>query len=400
MEKGQAGVDPSIMKDPETRELLKKLEGILGPQGNGAVREGARTLRWTREPHRRSSSRSRTMVWTAQTSTLGPPLVVEHGDICLGLYGEDSWWPLRVQTDGRAARLGPTVEVVFFGNTQTNRWARNKLRPFSDLHSIPSHSMPKRCAAPGCRVGCARVRDASRPPDGAAFQTAIKEASEWIAAAATIAAAPPPESTSQGVFSSRSVWTGEVWVAEERRHCSQGEELTKDGGVYKQAWTSKEDQSLLQLVSHHGPRAWAEIADKLPGRIGKQCRERYSPSPPSLSPPPLLTLLPFPCPHHLPPGVCAQVAPPRVPLGQHGGVDRGGRPEASEASTADGDQMGQDRNDVPRPHGQRDQEPLELEDAPYPETAAEGRPDEWWHRPRAGACSSSATPSNASTERN
>ena len=120
----------------------------------------------TREPHRRSSSRPRTMVWTAQTSTLGPPLVVEHGDICLGLYGEDSWWPLRVQTDGRAARLGPTVEVIFFGNTQTNRWARNKLRPFSDLHSIPSHSMPKRCAAPGCRVGCARVRDASRPPDG------------------------------------------------------------------------------------------------------------------------------------------------------------------------------------------------------------------------------------------
>ena len=125
----------------------------------------------TREPHRRSSSRPRTMVWTAQTSTLGPPLVVEHGDICLGLYGEDSWWPLRVQTDGRAARLGPTVEVVFFGNTQIDRWARNKLRPFSDLHSIPSRSMPKRCAAPGCqrrahRVGCARVRDASRPPDG------------------------------------------------------------------------------------------------------------------------------------------------------------------------------------------------------------------------------------------
>ena len=161
-------------------------------------------------------------------------------------------------------------------------------------------------------------------------------------------------------------------MAEERRHCSQGEELTKDGGVYKQAWTSKEDQSLLQLVSHHGPRAWAEIADKLPGRIGKQCRERYSPSPPSLSPPPLLTLLPCPCPHHLPPGVCAQVAPPRVPLGQHGGVDRGGRPEASEASTADGDQMGQDRNDVPRPHGQRDQEPVELEDAPHPAAATQG----------------------------
>ena len=33
MNKGQAGVDPSIMKDPETRELLQKLQDILGPQG-------------------------------------------------------------------------------------------------------------------------------------------------------------------------------------------------------------------------------------------------------------------------------------------------------------------------------------------------------------------------------
>lgn len=33
MTKGQAGVDPSIMKDPETRELLQKLQDILGPQG-------------------------------------------------------------------------------------------------------------------------------------------------------------------------------------------------------------------------------------------------------------------------------------------------------------------------------------------------------------------------------
>ena len=33
MNKGQSGVDPSIMKDPETRELLQKLQGILGSQG-------------------------------------------------------------------------------------------------------------------------------------------------------------------------------------------------------------------------------------------------------------------------------------------------------------------------------------------------------------------------------
>ena len=35
-------------------------------------------------------------------------------------------------------------------------------------------------------------------------------------------------------------------------------------------------------------------------------------------------------------------------------------------------QVGQDRPDAPRPHGQRDQEPLELEDAPHPAAAAQG----------------------------
>jgi hypothetical protein len=30
MEKGPAGVDPSMMSDPETREVLEKLQGILG----------------------------------------------------------------------------------------------------------------------------------------------------------------------------------------------------------------------------------------------------------------------------------------------------------------------------------------------------------------------------------
>ena len=60
------------------------------------------------------------------------------------------------------------------------------------------------------------------------------------------------------------------------------------------------------------------------------------------------------------PGVRAQMAQPGEPVDQHGEVDRGGGPEARGAGTAAGHQVGQDRPDAPRPHGQRDQEPVEL----------------------------------------
>jgi len=37
----------------------------------------------------------------------------------------------------------------------------------------------------------------------------------------------------------------------------------------------QEDQLIQQLVSVHGRRKWAVIASQLPGRSGKQCRERF-----------------------------------------------------------------------------------------------------------------------------
>lgn len=32
---------------------------------------------------------------------------------------------------------------------------------------------------------------------------------------------------------------------------------------------------LIQLVEQYGVRKWSHIAQMLPGRIGKQCRERW-----------------------------------------------------------------------------------------------------------------------------
>jgi hypothetical protein len=40
-------------------------------------------------------------------------------------------------------------------------------------------------------------------------------------------------------------------------------------------WTQEEDHVVVELVGSHGPQKWTFIASYLPGRIGKQCRERW-----------------------------------------------------------------------------------------------------------------------------
>eukprot|EP00761_Pharyngomonas_kirbyi_P011316 gb/GECH01011341.1/.p1 GENE.gb/GECH01011341.1/~~gb/GECH01011341.1/.p1 ORF type:complete len:381 (+),score=116.94 gb/GECH01011341.1/:1-1143(+) len=45
--------------------------------------------------------------------------------------------------------------------------------------------------------------------------------------------------------------------------------------VKKGLWSEEEDQHLKDLVLEHGAKKWSFIASKLPGRIGKQCRERW-----------------------------------------------------------------------------------------------------------------------------
>ncbi|XP_042482311.1 transcription factor MYB64-like [Macadamia integrifolia] len=43
----------------------------------------------------------------------------------------------------------------------------------------------------------------------------------------------------------------------------------------KGQWTDEEDRLLVKLVKQYGVRKWAQIAQKLSGRAGKQCRERW-----------------------------------------------------------------------------------------------------------------------------
>ena len=45
--------------------------------------------------------------------------------------------------------------------------------------------------------------------------------------------------------------------------------------LIKGAWTQEEDMKIVKFVSENGIHLWAKLALSLPGRTGKQCRERY-----------------------------------------------------------------------------------------------------------------------------
>ncbi|KAL5813864.1 hypothetical protein ACOSQ4_024505 [Xanthoceras sorbifolium] len=49
----------------------------------------------------------------------------------------------------------------------------------------------------------------------------------------------------------------------------------KKSSIVKGQWTIDEDRLLIRLVEQYGIRKWSHIAQMLPGRIGKQCRERW-----------------------------------------------------------------------------------------------------------------------------
>ncbi|CAM9575417.1 unnamed protein product, partial [Ectocarpus sp. 12 AP-2014] len=57
--------------------------------------------------------------------------------------------------------------------------------------------------------------------------------------------------------------------------------LAENGGgmdgdsLSKNPWSRDEDDSLMRLVEQYGAKRWSVIAMHLPGRIGKQCRERW-----------------------------------------------------------------------------------------------------------------------------
>eukprot|EP00288_Rhodomonas_lens_P005177 CAMPEP_0177741926 /NCGR_PEP_ID=MMETSP0484_2-20121128/28371_1 /TAXON_ID=354590 /ORGANISM="Rhodomonas lens, Strain RHODO" /LENGTH=369 /DNA_ID=CAMNT_0019256191 /DNA_START=121 /DNA_END=1228 /DNA_ORIENTATION=- len=65
---------------------------------------------------------------------------------------------------------------------------------------------------------------------------------------------------------------------EQDRSCSPLSDDGKNQGdskVMKCPWTKEEDETVMQLVKIHGLKSWSSLAMHLPGRTGKQIRERW-----------------------------------------------------------------------------------------------------------------------------
>jgi hypothetical protein len=48
-----------------------------------------------------------------------------------------------------------------------------------------------------------------------------------------------------------------------------------DPRLTKGSWTGAEDQASSEFVKTRGTKSWSKLARLLPGRVGKQCRERW-----------------------------------------------------------------------------------------------------------------------------
>eukprot|EP00164_Ancoracysta_twista_P000074 GFYU01000100.1.p1 GENE.GFYU01000100.1~~GFYU01000100.1.p1 ORF type:complete len:468 (-),score=176.08 GFYU01000100.1:204-1607(-) len=57
--------------------------------------------------------------------------------------------------------------------------------------------------------------------------------------------------------------------------CLQRWQQVLNPELVKKPWTQEEDELIVKLVEKYGTKRWSLLASFLPGRIGKQCRERW-----------------------------------------------------------------------------------------------------------------------------
>jgi hypothetical protein len=63
---------------------------------------------------------------------------------------------------------------------------------------------------------------------------------------------------------------GKTWV-----HLSDRWSTALNPTLVKGCWTREEDEAIIQHVLENGTTSWVSLAKFLPGRLGKQCRERW-----------------------------------------------------------------------------------------------------------------------------
>ena len=78
------------------------------------------------------------------------------------------------------------------------------------------------------------------------------------------------------------IYKGKNWKAvslmlktRTRAQCAHRWQKVLNPDIKKGAWTPEEDQCLINALKQHGQGKWSLTAESVPGRNGKQCRERW-----------------------------------------------------------------------------------------------------------------------------
>ena len=96
-----------------------------------------------------------------------------------------------------------------------------------------------------------------------------------VAAEQSTSAAAAGSSSSHGASSPAAAATSAVTTTTTTTTTATTSSSSKSDPRIKGPWSPEEDELLIKLVAEFGAKKWSVIAEHVPGRIGKQCRERW-----------------------------------------------------------------------------------------------------------------------------
>ena len=152
--------------------------------------------------------------------------------------------------------------------------------------TAPAADAKKKTAAAlsdAARDAAARDAAATTPAPAGAMAAALADPPSTSTAelpASASSSAPPPAGGGAASASASASASAAVDEAADAAALSGDEGVLAhpdlpEAGLIKGAWSPDEDELLVELVGQIGAKKWSQIAARMPGRIGKQCRERW-----------------------------------------------------------------------------------------------------------------------------
>lgn len=182
----------------------------------------------------------------------------------------------------QSARSGSTMHASYLQQPQnwstaaaTAEWAWNQSYPAQPT-TIPNHNSESSVLSlqPSSQSTCDLSSDSS-PDDASSAAVGAarpqKRSSMWTAEQDTALV----EAVKKNDAKNWKLIAEAVGGTKSHIQCLHRWQKVLDPSLVKGPWTEEEDQVIVREVKTHGAKKWSKIAGALPGRTGKQCRERW-----------------------------------------------------------------------------------------------------------------------------